>query len=100
MNQILGTEKQIEGTGRSEIEDKYEVSSNKEDTKVLKDESDTTTENKTVETAGSEIEDKYDGSSNKEEDTAVSHDELKTGTEKKNRRNWWNNNRGYRGSNL
>ena len=76
-------EKNIKETSGIKVEDKFEVSSNKEDTKVLKDESDSGTDNKTVETAGSEIEDKDDGTSNKEQETRVIEDESNTGTEKK-----------------
>ena len=76
-------EKNIKETSGIKVEDKFEVSSNKEDTKVLKDESDSGMDNKTVETAGSEIEDKDDGTSNKEQETRVIEDESNTGTEKK-----------------
>ena len=68
--------------GTSSTSEVSEVS-NKEDTRVSEDESDSGMENKTVETVGSEMEDKCHGTSNKEQTTRVSEDESNTRMEKK-----------------
>ena len=78
-----GTDNKTVETAGSEIEDKDDGTSNKEqETRVIEDESNTGTEKKIEGTGRSEIEDKYEVSSNKE-DTKVLEDESDTGTENK-----------------